>query len=397
LKYWVKSLHVFETALLEYMGKGPEEYRQAISMYSGIQNYIKRHEGGIKGLSDKDVMARKMAQEKELIAKVKKDPALGFAKKSWKLVAQAIKENEKTAKKERFTIHQYNTAKTVSVSELAGIAEKIVEYFEQVAKPNEERKAAYRDSALESTKIGLFSSAPIYKEMEEHMFAAYLQMLKDELGEKDSFVVAALGGQSPKTLAQQLVSGTKLENVEYRKELIAGGKDAVEKSTDPFVMWVRKVDPLRKEIKKWFADNVESAITVESNKIARARFAIYGKSTYPDATNTLRLNYGTAKGYESGTTLVPYKTTFYGMYGRAADFDNKEPFNLPTMFVKNKDKVNMATPYNFVTDHDTVGGNSGSPIFNKNLEFVGLLFDGNIEGLILPVSFYKSPPANCVK
>ncbi|MCX5783958.1 MAG: S46 family peptidase [Elusimicrobia bacterium] len=237
LKNWVKAMQTFTKALLEYMAKGPEEKRQGGTTYSNLQNFIKRFEGGIIGLSDKDVMAKKMAGEKEFIAKVKKDPELKFAKKSWKLIAKAEKENAKVAKRARFIMHNYGSRS--SVSSLALIAETIVEYVDQVAKPNEERKPAYRDSSLESTRFRLFSSSPIYKEMEEFMFAAYLQMVKDELGEKDTFVIAALGVQSPKALAQQLVNGTKLENVEYRKELIAGGKDAVEKSADPFIVWAR--------------------------------------------------------------------------------------------------------------------------------------------------------------
>lgn len=115
--------------------------------------------------------------------------------------------------------------------------------------------------------------------------------------------------------------------------------------------------------------------------INQARFDAYGTSMYPDATFTLRLAFGTVKGYEAGTTMVPPKTTFNGLYERNAAFDNQPPFDLPQRWIDAKSKLDLNTPYNFVCTADIIGGNSGSPILNRNAEVVGLVFDGNIESL----------------
>ncbi len=154
-----------------------------------------------------------------------------------------------------------------------------------------------------------------------------------------------------------------------------------ETSTDPLVVLARKVDPFFRENRKLYEDNVESVVTAASEKIAKARFAIYGKSAYPDATFTLRLAYGTVKGYPMNGTIAPPKTTFYGLYDRSAGFDDKPPFNLAPRFVERRDRIDLSTPLNFVSTADIIGGNSGSPVIDRNGDFVGIIFDGNIESL----------------
>ncbi|HUT85440.1 MAG TPA: S46 family peptidase, partial [Elusimicrobiales bacterium] len=377
--------HEITKYLNEYMSKSEEHKRKAMAIYSGIQNYIKRYGGEVNGLSDKNVIARKKVKEEKIIAKAKKDKKLKFAKNSWKIIEKALDKRKKIAKRERYTNHWYSSGG--SVARLAQIAEIIVDYVDQVSKPNHERSPDYRDSALDTLHRRLFSTAPVYPDMDEFFLAKFLQLAKDKLGENDSYVKAALGDENPKILAKKLIRETGLLDIDYRKKLAFGGKKALENSKDPLIVWARKVAPIKKEITKWVTDNVTDVIDTESGKISKVRFAIYGKSIYPEATFTLRFNYGIVKGYEMGTTLVPYKTTFYSLFGRAAEFDYKEPFNLPSSFMKNRNRINMETPYNFVTTNDMVGGNSGSPIFNKNLEFVGIIFDGNVQSTIWPYAY----------
>ncbi len=131
-----------------------------------------------------------------------------------------------------------------------------------------------------------------------------------------------------------------------------------------------------------FRSKLDGEITPTAKAVInKARFDVYGNSMYPDATFTLRLAYGTVKGYEAGTTQVAPKTTFNGLFERNAAFDNQPPFDLPKHWLEKKGKLNLDTPYNFVCTADIIGGNSGSPVLNRQAEVVGLVFDGNIESL----------------
>jgi hypothetical protein len=189
-------------------------------------------------------------------------------------------------------------------------------------------------------------------------------------------------GKSPADAAAAVVRGTKLGDPAVRKSLVDGGGPAVAASSDPLIDFARRIDPLLREQRKWLEDNVISVETAAGEKIGKARFAVYGKSTYPDATFTLRMSYGTVKGYPMNGTIAPSRTTFFGLYDRADSFDNKAPFDLPERYQKGRDRLNLSTPLDFVSTADIIGGNSGSPVINRNGEFVGIIFDGNIESLV---------------
>jgi len=212
--------------------------------------------------------------------------------------------------------------------------------------------------------------------------AGALELDVKELGPDDAFLKAVLDGRTPKDAANQLITGTKVADPAFRKSLVDGGQSAVDASTDPMIVMARRVDPIRREQIKWFEDNVQSVAQRAGELLGKARFAVYGKNMYPDATFTLRLSYGQVLGYPMNGTVAPYKTTFYGLYDRAASFDYKVPFDLPKRYVDGKDKLDLTTPFNFVSTNDIIGGNSGSPVVNRNGDIVGLIFDGNIESLV---------------
>jgi hypothetical protein len=191
-----------------------------------------------------------------------------------------------------------------------------------------------------------------------------------------------LKGRTPAEAAADLVNGTQLRDPEVRRKLVEGGEAAVAASTDPMIVLARELDPMRREMIKWLQDNVESVQQRGGEQRGKARFAVYGKSTYPDATFTLRLSYGQVKGYPMNGTLAPSKTTYFGLYDRADSFDRKFPFNLPPRYTDGRGKLDLGTPLDFVTTNDVVGGNSGSPVINRIGEIVGLVFDGNIESLV---------------
>ena len=214
-------------------------------------------------------------------------------------------------------------------STYASLAGTIVQYVAEIKKPDGERLSSYHDAQLDSLKQRLFSPAPLYPAMEIARLAGSLQLALDELGPNDPFVKIALNGRTPNAAAAALVNGTKLADPAFRRQLIDGGEAAVNASTDPMIVSARQLDPLRRELTKWQGGQRESVEQRAGEQLGKARFAVYGKYTYPDATFTLRLSYGQVQGYPMNGTKAPSKTTFFGLYDRAASFDFKPPFDLP--------------------------------------------------------------------
>ena len=371
----LEMLHERRKAFEAYAARGPEERRRAKERLFGIDNAIKALSGELEGLKDAKLLAEKKRQERDLRAKLAADPKL---KKElgdpWGKLAKAADLLQTRYKQQLF--------RGFYGSKLAPFATTIVRYVAEVKKPNEKRYEEFRDSALESLDFRLFSPAPVYPDMEEAILADILQQAQDELGPGDPHVKAALAGKTPQEQAHALVSGTKLADPAFRKALVEGGAQAVAESKDPMIAWARRLDPSYRELRKWYEDNIQSVEALEGNKLAKARFAVYGKSAYPDATFTLRLSFGRVASYELNTTTVPYKTTFYGLYDRAASFDGKPPFDVPEKVAAARGKLDLSTPLNFVTTNDIIGGNSGSPVLDAKGEYVGLIFDGNIQSLV---------------
>jgi hypothetical protein len=267
-------------------------------------------------------------------------------------------------------------------SRLAGLAQTIVQYVAEIKKPDGQRLPGFHDAQFASLRFELFSPAPIYPEMEIARITGALELDLKQMAPADPFLKIVLAGKSPQEAAVSLVNGTKLQDPEVRKKLIAGGEAAVAQSTDSMIVLARKLDPMRRELIQWTQQNVQSVEQRAGEELGLARFAVYGKNTYPDATFTLRLSYGQVKGYPYNGTKAPPKTTFYGLYNRAASFDERAPYNLTPRFHDGRTKLDLATPFDFVTTNDIIGGNSGSPVINTKGEIVGLVFDGNIESLV---------------
>lgn len=361
-------------ALNSYASQGVEQRRQAEEQIFGLENAQKAYVGQYQGLLDKNIIAKKQQEENDLRSKVDANPELKKAYGSaWEEIAQAQAELNKVDKIRRF--------RSVSNSDLLNLAGGIIQYVQETKKPDAERENGFHDAELESTKLQLFSPAPTYPQMEEKTIAADLQLALDQLGSDDPFVKATLDGKTPAEAAKALIAGTKIGDPAYRKSLAEGGSAALDKSTDTMIAFAKKVIPMMQEVQGMITPmNIQ--IAQASEKIGKARFAVYGRSQYPDANFTLRLSYGTVKGYPMNGTIAPSHTTFYGLYDRVFSFGNKSPFDTPPRFLARKDKIEMSTPLNFVTTNDIIGGNSGSPVVNRNGEFVGIVFDGNIESLV---------------
>ncbi len=370
----LKYIDKYLAALREYAARGEEQSRRALGRIFGLENGKKALTGELQGLLDEELMAKRARDEKEFRKLISENPELqkefGDA---WDVIEKIMNNNISIAK-ERFY-------RGLRGSAMAGNALTIVRYVEEIEKKDGDRLPGFHDSQLEPLKFRLLSPAPVYKDMEETIFTKMLETAVEELGTDDEFIKLVLDGKEPAEVVSNLIANTKMDDPEFRKKLIEGGKEAVKKCKDPMIKLALKVDPMLRESDKWHRENVESVLTPASEKIAKARFAVYGKTTYPDATFTLRLSYGTVKGYPYNGTIAPHQTTLYGAYDRALSFGNKGDYELPQRFWDRQAQLDLSTPVNFVSTCDIIGGNSGSPVINKNAELVGLIFDGNIESL----------------
>jgi Peptidase S46 len=361
-------------ALVRFGQNNSEAARQVNESRRSLDNSIKRLLGQQEGLMNPRMMAKKEAEEKALRDEIARTPVLQTNYGSaWDQIATAYRGLPQFAKRTAFT--------TISPSRLGQIASTLVRYSEEVRKPNSQRYEEFRDSKLESLKFNLFSPAPIYPEMEEAVLAAWLEEAQKALGTEDPFIRMTLEGLPPKALAKSVVGATKLADVTMRKTLFEGGAEPIARSGDPLIQLARRIEPIIRELRAWNEEHIQSVETGAGEKIAAARFAVYSKNVYPDATFSLRISYGRVLGYEEDTTLVPYKTTFHGLYDRARSFDQKPPYDLPKRYREGQPKIDLDTPLNFVYTADTIGGTSGSPIINRHAEIVGLNFDSNIQKL----------------
>ena len=370
----VKLLRNRIATLKQYSGRGPEQARQAASMIFGLENSLKSIDGQLKGLLDKSIMDKKAAEEADFKGKVGANAEWKAAYGSaWNVIAAA---EQKAASRAREQFYR-----TLD-SQLATLAMNIVQYVAEVRKPDGQRLPGFHDAQLESFRFRLYSRAPIYPEFEIARMTGSLEWDLSGAPADDPFLKTVLEGRSPREAATALVNGTKLADPAFRKQLVDGGETAVAASNDPMIVLARQLDPMRRELIKWNEENVQTPLQRAGEQLGKARFAVYGKTTYPDATFTLRLSYGQVKGYPMNGTEAPYKTTFYGLYDRSTSFDFAGPFALPSRYQEGRTRLNLATPLDFVTTNDVVGGNSGSPLINAAGELVGLLFDGNIESLV---------------
>jgi hypothetical protein len=370
----LKMLHARLAVMRNYSASSPEHARQAATEILELENDVKALTGDYQGLNDKHVMDTKRADEEKFKAAVMANPQWKAAYGSaWDQIAAAEKTSESRIKEQFF--HSTD-------SRLSALAKTIVEYVAEIKKPDGERLPGYHDAQLDSLRFELFSPAPVYRDMEIAQITGALELDLQEMGPADPFIKTMLGGKSPQEAANALVNGTHLDDPAVRKQLIEGGKAAVDASTDPEIVLARQLDPMRREFVKWMQDNVQSVNQRAGEALGKARFAVYGRSAYPDATFTLRLSYGQVKGYPMNGTKAPPKTTFYGLYDRANSFDFQGPFWLSSRYLEGRAKLDLSTPLNFVTTNDIIGGNSGSPVINRDGEIVGLIFDGNIESLV---------------
>jgi hypothetical protein len=351
---------------------GAEQKRISTDTLFYTENSFKAMRGRLQALEDPSFFLSKIAAEQAFVAEIAKSPEKA------KLYLPAFEDVARAQVRLREIRLPLGALEYGFQGRLFTIARDLVRAAEERPKPNEERLREYRESNLPALTQRLFSQAPIYPELERLLLSFSLTKMRERLGPDDPAVKRILGKESPDEVARRVVDGTKLRDVEVRRRLWDGGAKAVSAAEDPLVAFARTVDPDARAIRKTYENEVDAVVKRAHELIAEARFAVHGRSTYPDATFTLRLSYGQVKGWREGTKEVPPFTTLGGAFERAT---GRDPFALPESWLAAKGKLDLATPFNFVTTNDIIGGNSGSPVFDRDARIVGVVFDGNIHSL----------------
>jgi len=380
---WLKEQEVL---FLSYSSRSAENARRARDLLFGYQNSRKAYDGELAGLLDPQVFQKKQAEEERLKKAAAEHAELADTRTAWDEIAAAQKIIATTSPRYNF-LERFGDRS----SALLSIARELYRSAAEKAKPSGERLREYRDSNKASFELALFSDEPIYDDLEQLRLSSYLTQLANEFGADDGLVKAVLAGKSPRERATELVTGTKVKDVAVRKALYAGDAAALEKAaaTDPMIALAKTIDGAARVARKTIEEQSERKEQAQS-RIARVRYALDGTNVYPDATFTLRLAFGSVKGYEEGGATVPAFTTMEGMYARSDAHAGREPFDLPARWLTQKGKLKLATPMNFVSTCDIIGGNSGSPTLNRTGEFVGIIFDGNIQSLVADFAYTET-------
>ncbi len=360
--------------LTEFSTKGPEQTRIARDPLFGSENSLKAFKGQFAALVDPAIIRSRAAAEQAVRAKVDADPAL---KAEYGAVWDSI----------RAALDHYRTIRERHVfvedgagfrSQLFGHAKNLVRYAAEAGKPDEARLKEFTNANFPIVRQSLLSNAPIYPELEKLTLTFSLTKLREALGPDDPLVKKVLGPKSPTQRAAELVDGSALANADLRKRLLDGGQSAIAASNDPMIALARAIDPDARAVRKDNDDNVDAPMAKYSGQIAQLMFKLYGTSTYPDATFTLRISYGAVVGFQQGGKTIEPMTVIGGVFERAT---GAEPFNLPHSWIAAQSRLNLQQPFNMVTTNDIIGGNSGSPLVNKAGEVIGLIFDGNRQSL----------------
>lgn len=367
LPYTLARLRMLEALFEQFSARSPAYRKMTTEDLHRVANARKALTGQYQGLLDPAILARKTEDEKALRDKAKDGTA-------WEQVAKAqaaLREIEKPY----YLLERGDGFDC----RLFGIARHLVRLAAEKPRPNGDRLREYRDSALESLELQLFSPAPVYPDLERLRLAAGLSWLAENLGGEHPLVVKVLAGKSPAVRAEELIAGTKLADPAVRRQL---AKDGIDASKDALILFAKLVDGDARDVRRRYENEVEEPERQGNGKIAQARFAALGTAVAPDATFTLRLAFGVVKGYAVDGETLPFHTTFGGAFARAEAQGNREPFTLPARWLERKGKLDLATPFNFVSTADTIGGNSGSPVLNRAGELVGINFDRNRHGLV---------------
>ena len=369
MPFMLSNLRRQEILLQQYGLRGTENARRARDDLFGVQNSRKAYLGMLGGLQDPQVLSEKAAAETSLLAAINADSRLKPLASAWQTISETTKKRSELL------------GKGVAVnSQLYSIAIQLVQMAEEDQKPSGERLPEFSEAGRESLLQQLYSEAPIYTDLEQTLLADSIAKTLEQRGFDNSLCQQILAGKSPGERAAELVKGTLLLNVEARKKVAAGGVEAINMSQDPMILLAKIINPEVRRIRS-ITDQLDEQDKQAYAKIAEAKFATQGTSTYPDATFTLRLAFGPVMGYEQDGETIPAWTNIGGAFEHEKKHAGQADYRLPQSWKTAEPKLTKSTPFNFVSTADIIGGNSGSPVVNKAGELVGLIFDGNIQSL----------------
>jgi hypothetical protein len=378
-----------EVLLTAYSERSIENARRAREDLLNVQNSRKACDGMLAALLDQETLRRVSEEENGLKSLAAQDSRFSNTPDSYTQIQKAVSSDP--GKTMKFMFYEDIHARTSVVdavrarplgfdSQLFRIAHALVRATEERQKPNGKRLPEYRDSARPALELALFSEAPIYYDLEILTLTDSLTSLISVYGVNDPVVRDLLKGKSPHERAYELVKSTRLKDVQFRHQLYDGGVATVSAAADPMTEFAQAADKAARQARETMEEQNEVANKAYA-EIAKAKLGLEGAQFAPDATLTLRLSYGTVEGYEEDGNTIPAFTDIAGLYQRADQHENRAPFQLPIRWVDKRRAMDPKTPFNFVTTADTVGGNSGSPVVNRNGDFVGIIFDGNIQSL----------------
>jgi hypothetical protein len=365
---WLLRYSELRGRLIQFGEQSPTNERISADLLNGYENGIKVRRKMLDALHEDELFERKKAEE----AALRKSAGASIGD-PWGDIEKAL-----AAQRAIYLPYVYIEAGGGFQGRLVGYARTLVRGAAERDRPNDQRFREYTDGSLPRIEQQLGAGVPIYPELESLRLGWSLQRMREWLGPDHPMVRKLMAKEGPNELAKRLISETKLGDPAVRLELWKGGSAAIAASTDPMIVLARAIEPDARALRKQYEDTVEAPEEIASEKIAKARFAALGTSVYPDATFTLRLNWGTVQGWNENGTMVEPFTKLSRAFERATGSD---PFRIPDSWQKVKDKLDMNTPFNLSTNNDIVGGNSGSPLISAKGEVVGLLFDGNIHSI----------------
>jgi hypothetical protein len=372
-----------EIALQQFASDSPEHQRRAKKDLTSVQNSRKAMTGMLQGLQTPEFIQRKEHAEQTLRDKLQAKPGLRKFDDAWRQIADL--QSRKAALVGR--IPEFR-------SRYYDIAKHLVLMATEDQKPSEKRLREYRDSARASLELQLFSPAPIHNDLEVAKLANELALFAERWGGDDAMVVKMLAGKNPRERAAELINGSTLNKVEFRRQLAKRGAAEIDSSSDPLLRFFQAIEPDYRQLRET-QDELDEIQRQAYTKIDEANVALNGTSGYPDATFTLRLAFGKVAGYtEEGRAIAPW-TTIGGAFQHESVHETKEPWQLPQTWHNARNQIDGSTPLNFVCTADIIGGNSGSPVVNRAGELVGVIFDSNIQGLTASY-FYDDQVARAI-